>query len=157
MRRPSQKATLFFIVALGAGYAISVVLMTVVLQAPLRLYGFANLSLVAILIAVLITIWLDKPFGLDLFKWREKPPRAEEEVTPQPEAAVTETTPLETPEIPSGAGFPHEVPSEHWQADFGDSKQVYEGSALPIWILAGWATFILWAVIYLISGLPGAF
>ena len=51
--------------------------------------------------------------------------------------------------------FPHEAPSDHWNVDFGDGKKVYEGSALPVWILAGWAIFILWAVIYLVSGLPG--
>ena len=53
--------------------------------------------------------------------------------------------------------FPHEAPAEHWEADFGDSKQVYEGTALPIWLLAGWAIFILWAVVYLLFGLPTAF
>lgn len=53
--------------------------------------------------------------------------------------------------------FPHEVPSDHWNADFGDGKQVYEGAALPVWILAGWAIFILWAMVYLIFGLPTAF
>jgi len=41
--------------------------------------------------------------------------------------------------------------------DFGDGKQVYEGSSLPMWILAGWATFIIWAVVYLVAGLPTAF
>lgn len=53
--------------------------------------------------------------------------------------------------------FPHESPSDHWDVDFGDGKQVYEGAALPVWILAGWAAFILWAMVYLIFGLPTAF
>jgi hypothetical protein len=57
------------------------------------------------------------------------------------------------PELIPGALFPHEVPSEHWDVDFGDSKQVYQGSDLPIWILAGWATFIIWALVYLYFGL----
>ena len=53
--------------------------------------------------------------------------------------------------------FPHDAPLEHWDADFGDSKEVYEGTALPLWLLAGWAIFILWAVAYLAFGLPTAF
>jgi hypothetical protein len=57
------------------------------------------------------------------------------------------------PQFTRGALFPHEIPSKHWQADFSDSKQVYQGSALPIWILAGWAVFIIWALVYLYFGL----
>jgi hypothetical protein len=57
------------------------------------------------------------------------------------------------PRFTQGALFPHEVPSKHWQADFSDSRQVYQGSALPIWILAGWAAFIIWALVYLYFGL----
>ena len=53
--------------------------------------------------------------------------------------------------------FPHDIPTEHWDVDFGNSHDVYEGTALPIWILAGWAAFILWAIVYLFSGLPTAF
>jgi hypothetical protein len=76
---------------------------------------------------------------------------------------MTETTPEEAVEKtevadkPSTPLFPHDLPSEHWDVDFGDSKKMYEGTALPIWILAGWAAFILWALIYLFSGLPTAF
>ena len=66
-----------------------------------------------------------------------------------------------TSEAPSGkipgSEFPYEAQTEHWDVDFADSKQTYEGTALPIWLLAGWAAFIIWAVVYLISGLPGAF
>jgi tryptophan-rich sensory protein len=36
------------------------------------------------------------------------------------------------------------------------TKQTYQGAELPIWLLAGWAIFILWAIIYLMSGLPSA-
>lgn len=57
------------------------------------------------------------------------------------------------PELIQGGLFPHEVPTEHWQADFSDSRQVYQGSRLPIWLLAGWATFIIWALVYLYFGL----
>lgn len=77
--------------------------------------------------------------------------------TTQNDAEVQESEaprPLGTPSTPL---FPHEVPSEHWDIDFGDSKQTYQGTDLPVWILAGWAAFILWAVIYLYSGLPTAF
>jgi hypothetical protein len=72
---------------------------------------------------------------------------------------VAQNTAEETA-APSDEGrymFPHEAPIEHWEADFGDSKQVYEGTALPLWLLAGWAVFILWAVVYLLFGLPTAF
>lgn len=57
------------------------------------------------------------------------------------------------PRFVNGALFPHEVPSEHWDADFSDSKQVYQGTTLPLWLLAGWAAFIIWALVYLYYGL----
>ncbi|HMQ56580.1 MAG TPA: hypothetical protein PKE64_01985 [Anaerolineae bacterium] len=57
------------------------------------------------------------------------------------------------PKFIKGALFPHEVPTEHWDADFGDPKKVYQGHDLPMWILAGWATFIIWALVYLYAGL----
>ncbi len=69
--------------------------------------------------------------------------------TPDPGPPVDEYK----PELIQGGLFPHEVPSEHWKADFGDSRQVYQGSTLPIWLLAGWATFIIWALVYLYFGL----
>ena len=56
-----------------------------------------------------------------------------------------------------GSMFPYESASDHWDIDFADTSQSYEGSALPIWLLAGWAAFILWAVLYLVLGLPQAF
>ena len=56
-----------------------------------------------------------------------------------------------------GIIFPYEAASEHWDVDFGNPKEVYEGSDLPLWILAGWAVFIIWAVIYLIVGLRAGF
>ena len=69
--------------------------------------------------------------------------------------STTEQAPTST--SPAQYLFPHEAPSDHWNVDFGDGKKVYEGSALPVWILAGWAIFILWAMAYLILGLPTAF
>ena len=157
MRRPTSKAVLFFILALGTGYTISWIVMSFLLDAPLRLYGFINLTLVAVLIAVLLLIWLDKPFELNLFEWPAEKPKTEDKPAPQPPETVKATTEATEIKVQSGAMFPHEIPSEHWDADFGDGKQVYEGSALPVWILAGWATFIIWAVVYLVAGLPTAF
>ena len=157
MRRPTKKAVLVFLLALGTGYTLSWLVMSALLDAPLRLYGFLNLTFVAILFAVLMVIWLDKPFDLKLFEWREAKPKEAQKTILAPEAdSVAEAT-IATIEVSQGAMFPHEIPSEHWDADFGDSKQVYQGSDLPIWILAGWAAFIIWAVVYLVSGLPSAF
>ena len=75
---------------------------------------------------------------------------------PQEEPAGETSPPVEDPyepELIQGGLFPHEVPGEHWKADFTDSRQVYQGSRLPIWLLAGWATFIIWALVYLYFGL----
>ena len=83
---------------------------------------------------------------------------------PQSSEAAAQSSPTSQPGIQStssdyepqfiqGALFPHEVPSEHWDADFSDSQQVYQGSMLPMWILAGWAIFIIWALVYLYFGL----
>jgi hypothetical protein len=158
VRRPTKKAVLFFFLALGTGYTLSLLVMSFLLDAPLRLYGFFNLTLVAILIAVLLMIWVDRPFGLGLFEWREPKPKEEEPkpaLTAEPDTG--EVAKIDSAEVSKGALFPHEIPSDHWDADFGDSKQVYQGSDLPIWILAGWAAFIIWAVVYLVSGLPTAF
>lgn len=158
MRRPTPKAILFFLLALGTGYTLSWIIMSGLLAAPLRLYGFANLSLVALLIAIVLLIWADKPFDLNLFEWpAEKTTTPRTETPPAPQPDTGQATILQPPEVPKGAMFPHEVPSEHWNVDFGNSKQTYEGTDLPIWLLAGWATFIIWAVIYLVSGLPGSF
>ncbi len=155
MRKPTSKAVLFFLLTLGTGYTISWVIMSFLLEAPLRLYGFINLTLVAALIAVLLLIWLDKPFELHLFDWPEEKKKEETEVKSTPET-IKATTTAEI-KVRTGDLFPHEVPSDHWDVDFGDGKQVYEGSTLPMWILAGWATFIIWAVVYLVAGLPPAF
>jgi hypothetical protein len=170
MRQPQLKAILFLIGILGVGYAIAIPITTGFLQAPLGLTSFANITAFAILFAVIMTVWLDKPLELELFKWSEKkpkaekpqviapPPATEQEVAATPATArVEQATPVQLPAAPSEGLFPHEAPAEHWEADFGDSKQVYEGSDLPIWILAGWAMFILWTVVYLLFGLPTAF
>lgn len=87
----------------------------------------------------------------------------EKDVAPQPEITeiaeikAAQTATEYAPEISETALFPHEVPSEHWDVDFSDGEEIYEGTTLPVWLLAGWAIFILWAVIYLVVGLPGSF
>jgi len=168
MQQPKLKAIVFFLGVLGVGYAIGIPVMTGIMGVSFSPISIANLSAFAFLFAILLTVWLDKPFELELFKWPEKkpektPPPAQPAQPPeaapppaQPEAGP-EAAPEEKSKVPFGALFPHERPSEHWTADFADNKQVYEGSDLPIWILAGWAIFIIWAVVYLVSGLPGAF
>lgn len=84
-------------------------------------------------------------------------PQAEEQAAGTPQPEQEEEVALDTPKVVKGALFPHEIPTPHWDVDFGDNKQTYEGSDLPIWILAGWAIFILWGIIYLVAGLPTAF
>ena len=168
MRQPTAKAIFFFVGILGVGYAIGLPVMTGIMGLPLNLITFLNLSAFAFLFAVLMTIWLDRPLELELFNWPEKKPgvtqrRAEEEVVVpppppvQPQRELREGGPDYYPQVKPGALFPHETPSEHWDVDFSDSKQVYQGSELPLWILAGWAIFLIWAIVYLVSGLPTAF
>ena len=169
MRRPTSKAIIVFIIALLAGYAISGFIMLFVLETEFRLYGFVYLSAVALLFAILMMVWLDRPLGLELFKWKEPPPKPEPDpaveaaavaggaaavATARAETAQTVTA-MNMGDIPADAAFPHVRPYEHWDADFSNPKEVYEGSSLPIWILAGWAAFIIWAVAYLVFGLPG--
>jgi hypothetical protein len=150
---------MFFVVALLAGYAVSYALMALVLQAPLYLYGFLNLTVVALLIAILLTVWLDKPLDLGLFKWPAPKPKKEKPATPAPAVTPVESANGDQPgiapqtQLVRGGLFPYEVPSEHWTVDFSDGEKVYQGADLPIWILAGWAIFIIWAVVYLFSGL----
>lgn len=156
MRQPSQKLIIFALVALGTGYAVSFAVMTFILDAPLRLYGFGNLTLVALLVATVLIVWLDKPMGLGFFKWPAAIPKREKQdaETSASRSPASQEEPVVQIQIPQGTMFPHETPSDHWDVNFGDGKQVYQGADLPLWILAGWAAFILWAVIYLISGLP---
>jgi hypothetical protein len=172
MRQPTAKAIVFFVGALLVGYALAIPVATAMSQTELTLTSFANITAFAILFAVLLTVWLDKPLELELIKWPEKKPEAEQEPTlaPQPQPEEQPQAPpgqaepqpqpsaaVQMPQVSSNLLFPHEPPAEHWDVDFGNSKEVYEGTELPVWILAGWAVFILWAVIYLISGLPTAF
>ncbi len=173
MNQPKLKAIVFFLGTLGVGFAIGVLLLPT-LRIPYTLYNFINVTAFAFLFAVVLTIWLDRPLDLELFKWPEQEPEADTpkaqpetaaastqpvaEQVAQPAEAAAETAPAAPPsDTPDQRMFPHETPGEHWDVDFGDSKQAYQGSDLPVWILAGWAIFIIWALIYLIAGLPTAF
>jgi hypothetical protein len=171
MRQPTAKVIVFFLGALAVGYALAIPIMTGMLQISINPTSLANLTAFAILFAVIMTIWLDQPLELELIKWPEKKakiakqrPVSQPEPTEQPVTAPQQPTmtsqsitPAQPLQISSEALFPHESPSEHWDVDFGDSQQVYQGTDLPVWILAGWAIFIIWAVVYLLSGLPTAF
>ncbi len=55
-----------------------------------------------------------------------------------------------TPKM-QGALFPYEQQTEHWNIDFNDTNQSYEGSDLPWWVLVGFAVYIIWAIIYFIA------
>lgn len=88
----------------------------------------------------------------------ETPPESMSQPQPAAQPGATSPTAPSTastyqPKFVSGALFPHEIPSEHWDADYGDSKQAYQGTTLPLWLLAGWAAFIIWALVYLYYGL----
>lgn len=72
------------------------------------------------------------------------------------EQSVTEA-PTQADNKPADQPFPYEAQSDHWDADFSNSKEVYQGMALPVWILAGWAVFIIWAIVYLTAGARTAF
>jgi hypothetical protein len=50
-----------------------------------------------------------------------------------------------------GTIFPYVDNRDQWDIDFNDTKQSYEGSELPGWVLAGFAIYILWAIVYLIA------
>jgi hypothetical protein len=170
MNQPKLKAIVFFVGTLGVGFAIGVLLLPT-LRIPYTLYNFINVTAFAFLFAVVLTVWLDRPLDLELFRWPAQEPDAEtpQEVTATPAQPAEERVAVpaqadpepvmdgQPSEIPSDQMFPYEQPTEHWNIDFADSKQTYQGSDLPVWILAGWAIFILWAVIYLIAGLPTAF
>lgn len=71
MRRPSARLIIVFIVNLLIGYGISWWIMTGILQTEFRLFGFGNLSIVALLIAVILTTLLDSPLKLGAFRWKE--------------------------------------------------------------------------------------
>jgi hypothetical protein len=52
-----------------------------------------------------------------------------------------------------GTIFPYVDNTQHWDIDFNDTNQSYEGSVLPPWILVGFAIFVLWAIVYMVIAL----
>ncbi|MFN8446845.1 MAG: hypothetical protein U0175_38985 [Caldilineaceae bacterium] len=52
-----------------------------------------------------------------------------------------------------GTIFPYVDNARHWDIDFNDTSQSYEGSALPPWILGGFAIFVLWSIVYMVIAL----
>jgi hypothetical protein len=168
MKQPQLKALVFFSGVLLVGYALAIPLFTAMLQMPLSLLLFLNVTAFAIIFAVVMTVMLDRPMELELFKWPEPKPKViQPPAAPVPPAlgaaAQSVSEPQSTPPIQGGEPapgqrlFPHDAPAEHWDIDFSDSKQAYQGSDLPVWILAGWAIFIIWGILYLVAGLPTAF
>lgn len=49
----------------------------------------------------------------------------------------------------TGTIFPYVDNTQHWDIDYNDTSQSYEGSALPPWILGGFTLFVLWSIVYL--------
>ena len=74
MRHPGKRLVITFIVSLIFGYGISWSIMVGLLDTPYRLYGFGNLTIVAILVAILLVVFLDGPLNLGTFDW----PRTDE-------------------------------------------------------------------------------
>jgi hypothetical protein len=147
MKGISLRAIMLFFISIAAGYGAMVVIVAVILGHDPREYNFGTLTLLALVIGALLMVIFRTLFELDLTELTGTQRGVEYE--------FTETGEL-VPKQPRQPLFPYEEPSEHWDIDFGDSKQTYQGAELPIWLLAGWAIFILWAIIYLMSGLPSA-
>jgi cytochrome c oxidase subunit 1 len=75
MRQPSNRLIIAALLSLVAGYVISWAIMVFVLQTSYRLYGFAYLSAVAFVTAILIVIFLDAPLNLRMFDWPKPEPK----------------------------------------------------------------------------------
>jgi hypothetical protein len=71
MTRPSGRLIFVFIINLIIGFAISWGIMRTILATDLRVYGFANLTIVAALVAFILTTLLDAPLKLGTFAWKE--------------------------------------------------------------------------------------
>ena len=71
MRRPSQRLIIAFLITLTIGYIVSWWVMVGVLETELRLYGFTNLTVVAILVAFVLVTFFDTPLNLRTFDWPE--------------------------------------------------------------------------------------
>ena len=69
MRHVNNRLLIAAFVCLGAGYIVSWAIMSLMLDTTLRLYGFTYLSVVAVLLAILLLVLLDKPLKLGLFEF----------------------------------------------------------------------------------------
>jgi len=69
MRYPTKRFLVTLLLSIVAGYGVSWGIMAGVLDAPLRLYGFGNLTVVALLVAALLILFLDSPLNLRTFDW----------------------------------------------------------------------------------------
>ncbi len=69
MKRPGNKLIITFLLCLVFGYIVSWGVMVGVLETELRLYGFVNVTIVAILVAAVLVIILDSPLNLKTFDW----------------------------------------------------------------------------------------
>lgn len=69
MRRPSRRLINTFVISLIIGYALSYWIMIGILATEYRLYGFSNLTVVALLVAFVLVVFLDGPLGLGTFDW----------------------------------------------------------------------------------------
>ena len=156
------KLLIFILAAIIASFGITFLIIDVFLGQSIVAYGVGKFSFIAVSILFLfiaLAALFDGPLGLGLLAGLETTAEPAVKTTADttiPEQAAGYQPPAEAPGQ-SRLDFPYEAQTEHWEIDFGDSHKTYEGSELPLWLLAGWAAFILWAVAYLISGLPDAF
>lgn len=80
MRRPSKRFIVTFLVCLAAGYGISWGIMVGLLHTPYRLFGFTNLTIIALLVTFLLIVFLDTPLNLRTFDWPKPEERKRKEV-----------------------------------------------------------------------------
>ncbi|HXV42580.1 MAG TPA: cytochrome c [Anaerolineae bacterium] len=69
MERPNARLIIVSLFSLAAGYVIAWWIMAGLLGTQLRLFGFLNLSIIAILVAFVLIILLDSPLKLRAFNW----------------------------------------------------------------------------------------
>lgn len=79
MRRPSKRLILVFLISLVIGYVISWGIMVSVLGTEFRLFGFVNVSVIAVLVAFIVVTFLDSPLNLGTFDWPQPVEGAAEE------------------------------------------------------------------------------
>lgn len=159
MKQSSNKLVIFVLASSLASFGIAFLIVDIqnlsIIAYGVGKFGFVALTVLFLFVA--LAVLFDGPLGLGLLTWLDK--------ETEPEILHLEASDLEAPMAKTWAEgerkgsfeFPYEDQAEHWNIDFSDSKKTYEGADLPLWLLAGWAAFVIWAVVYLISGLPDAF